>query len=123
MDEGPPRRVVEQRIRNRIMETLERVVVPNPPFYRGELLDEWEDWIWRHRPASFPPPVYTPSESAALLAAVDAFDAFIAAWSNTMPDTEALHLREWTAFVSTCQLALSELSKRGPLSEDVGIEG
>jgi hypothetical protein len=113
--------VIEQRIRNRLMEWLEMVVsyqADPPPFDLNEVLNQWEDWS---APCtSYPAPTYTSGEAEKLLLVAYAWQKFCDATPDAIADEgEAFGTAEWSALVLACQGALAALQLRGRLSDEI----
>jgi len=122
----PSERVVLQRLRNRLMELLERIAVPevraasdDDPY---ELVNDWEFLAREPRPYS--PPAYTQRELAAA-GRVD--DAWTRLERDMPPDADWQQPRQfeastaWTALVSEAAVALAVFEERGLLPEDAEI--
>jgi len=122
--------VVEQRIRNRLMEYVEWVQE-----YEGtselrlgmnELLNQWEDFITRPVDKSnFPAPVFTGDEVSALNLLDAAWELLCSATPHHIAhdsDAEVFKLREWTNFVGSASEAVEVFYRRGKLSEDVPLQ-
>lgn len=113
----PP--VVEQRIRNRLIEWLEMLVnyqADPPPFDLNEVLNQWEDW----NPPGFTYSacVYTTAEIELLSRVGRCWDAFCSATPQSIIDeSAALQRSEWAELVSASKSALAVLQRRGRLSE------
>jgi hypothetical protein len=116
----PPAQVIEQRVRNRLIEWLEMLVayeVDPPLFDLNEVLNQWEDWNPRN--CTYPAPVYSPNEAEKLSLVSIAWSAFCDATQNPVCSEPGELLKpEWAKLVSTGQAALLELQLRGRLSED-----
>lgn len=122
----PSDRIVLQRLRNRLMELLERLAVPevlaashDDP---AELVDDWE--FLARLPRPYTPPAYTPRELAAVRRVDDAWDRL----ERQMPaDTDWRRLQQfessaaWTALVSEAAAAFAVFEERGQLPEDVEV--
>ena len=126
----PSRRVVEQRVRNRIIEYLELassfeaqqqydrdVPIAHVPY---ELINQWEDWVHKDpREDRDLSDVYDGAE-------VEAMCQFHAAWedaasavaNNYPPLSEAQALTEWDRLREAARSALSVFMRRGKMSED-----
>jgi hypothetical protein len=116
--------VVEQRMRNRIIEYLDDVAEyeNDPPWWDlNEMINQWEDYVVHPLdPAKYTVPVYTDREAEALVAVDNAWLAFADATPDAISDeAAALRMREWRAFVSAAETAMKVFSERGRLSEDV----
>jgi len=127
----PSRRIVAQRVRNRIIEYLElaasfedqityqrnapNISVPN------EVINQWEDWNSTDPREHWTSPegVYTPEE-------VEAVQSFHTTWEHVadgtpdpLPELEATQrLAEWDELRRAARSALDVFAYRGPLPED-----
>jgi hypothetical protein len=115
--------LIEQRIRNRIIEWLEMMVVyqVNPPSYDlNEVLNQWEDW--NSSPASvemYPPPVYTHEEATCLMSVGVAWSELCDATPNLIVhEVEQFSKPEWAKLVAASNEALRVLSLRRKFSEE-----
>lgn len=118
--------LVHQRIRNRIIETLEIIVeseVSVPAYGFDELVNDWDDYVRIEMPDDeFPTPVYTATEIALMRDVTRAVDALSKATPQSIPNDDAtLALPEWGQLVATAQNALGEMLKRGKLSEECEV--
>lgn len=118
--------VVYQRIRNRIIEMLERIIESEkkaPTLGFDELINSWEDWVSSPpQKDEFPVPVYTAAESDRLREVSLAVDALCKATPTSITDdVGALVLPEWTVVVETARNTHAELMMRGRLSEEEGV--
>ncbi|HWG89057.1 MAG TPA: hypothetical protein VN679_14835 [Candidatus Acidoferrales bacterium] len=122
--------LVEQRIRNRLIEYVECVQeyqgVSEPRLGMNELLDQWEDFITRPVDESnFPAPVFTGDELSALNHLDAAWELLCSATPDHIPydsDSDVFKLREWVNFVNYAGEALEVFHRRGKLSEDVPLQ-
>ncbi len=120
-------RVVEQRIRNRIMEYLLGVSeFESDPGVQdlNDLVNDWEFNInGPFSPREFPLPPYTHQEVMALEAVDVAWNRFCNATPQTIKDEEAAFaLPEWAQFRTEARAALDVFLQRGKLSEDVEVD-
>jgi hypothetical protein len=127
-------RIVEQRVRNRVIETLElagsfeeqddyarTVPIAYVPY---EVINQWEDWVHTdpHIDASIST-VYSPQE-------VDAMRRFHVVWqmaSDALPDDypslNRVHaMPEWSALRDEARAASAIFHVRGPMPEDREVE-
>jgi hypothetical protein len=115
----PNRRLVEQRMRNRIIEYLEIVCEKHPLFEISEVVDMWEDYI--DTPLlreNMPEPVYTPAEQDLLLRVDTAWQQFCAIKPWEINDrSAALMTPEGRKLVDVCCNAADIMMRRGRLSE------
>lgn len=126
----PSRRVVEQRVRNRIIEYLELassfetqqgyerdVPISNISY---EVINQWEDWV--HKDPREDPDLSDVYDGAE----VEAMRQFHAAWedaasavqNNYPPLSEVQALTEWDRLREAARSALSVFMRRGKMSED-----
>jgi hypothetical protein len=126
----PSRRVVEQRVRNRIIEYLELassfeaqqeyerdVPIEHVPY---EVINQWQDWVHKDpREGRDLSDVYAGAE-------VEAMCQFHAAWefaASVVPNnypllSEVQTLPEWDRLRAAAASALSVFMRRGKMSED-----
>lgn len=133
--EAPPSgRVVDQRIRNRIIEYLEvaesfevqrkyerDVPIVHVPY---EVINQWEDWVARD-PRQDPdmPGIYTSEEVEALCHYQAVWEAATTAVPDDYPALEMVQaLPEWENLRSAAKSALGVFKKRGKLPEDHEVE-
>ncbi|WP_143226741.1 hypothetical protein [Acidovorax sp. 62] len=119
----PSHPLIEQRVRNRLIEWLEMLVhyeTDPPPFDLNAVLNQWEDW---NSPLhSYSAPTYSESEAKKLLLVANAWEGFCKGTPNTISnEREALGTSEWITLVLACQVALSELRRRGRLPEEIEV--
>jgi hypothetical protein len=114
---------VEQRTRNRIIETLEWFLECEstpPELGVNELINSWEDWA--HSPLledQFPVPVYTQVEDKLLRQLSSAIDVFCDVTPQSIKDEAAAIARpEWAAVIAAARHAYPAMMQRGRLSED-----
>jgi hypothetical protein len=114
---------VEQRIRNRVIETLEWFLECEstpPELGLNELINSWEDWA----PSplledQFPMPVYTQAEDKLLRQLSSAIDAFCDVTPQSIKDeTAAIARPEWESVIAGARHAYLAMMQRGRLSED-----
>ena len=134
VEDVPSRRVVEQRVRNRVIEYLElagsfeeqqeyerNVPIAHIPY---EVIEQWRDSV-RKDPREDPNPLDVYDE-----AEVEAMGQFHAAWEdavsavpNSYPSLSQVQmLPEWARLRDAALSALSVFMKRGPMSEDHEVE-
>jgi hypothetical protein len=126
----PSRRVVEQRVRNRIIEYLELassfeaqqeyerdVPIEHVPY---EVINQWEDWVHKDpREDRDLPDVYDGAEVEAMCQFHAAWDDAASAVPNNYPSlSEVQALPEWSRLRDTARSALSVFMRRGKMSED-----
>lgn len=127
-------RVVEQRVRNRIIEYLELASsfeaqrryetdapIAHVPY---EVINQWDDQVWIHpseNPHNFD--VYDAAEVEAFCRFQEVLDAVAAAVPDDYPPLrDVLGLPEWTLLCDTARQSLSVLMRRGKFPEDREIE-
>ncbi len=120
-------RIVEQRVRNRIIEYL--LVVSEFEDDSGvldlnDLVNDWEFNIsGPFEPRHFSMRTYTHQEVEALKAVDAAWNRFSNATPATIRDAAiALALPEWVQFRTEARSALGVFLKRGKLSEDIEVD-
>ena len=122
-DTGVSRKVVEQRVRNRLIEWLEVLTsyeADPPPFDLNELINQWDDWSLRE--SSYAADVYSATEVEHLSLVAAALEAFCKATPPSISmEADELVKPEWTKLVLAGRSALGELHLRGRLSEDLEV--
>ena len=121
-------RLIDQRIRNRIIEMLEWVIECEhtaPDLGLEELVNAWDDLVDSpFQPDRFPDPTYTDEERQSLRAVSAAMDAFCVATPQKIIDQDgALMLSEWKTLTSRAKDAYTCLMNRGRLPEDRETQG
>lgn len=125
----PSSRVVEQRIRNRVIEHLDVVASYSeqdeyarvaPVYIPYELINQWEDWVLADpRTDSSVLKVYSEAEREALGAVQHAWKAAADALPNDYPSLESAQaMPEWAAWRDAAASALKVFSARGRMSEE-----
>lgn len=129
-DPQPSRQIVEQRIRNRIIEYFdlaasydEQIDYPRkvPAInIANEVINQWEDWV--------PPPsraslndfsVFSPEELTAINSFWPVWEAAARALAEDFPSLAAVHVMpEWKQLRDQAQSAASVFQERGLLPED-----
>ena len=127
MMEQVTKRVVERRVRSRIMEYLLGVTeFESDPGVQdlNDLVNDWETNVGRpFSPLEFPLPTYTHQEVLALQAVDAAWNRFCNATPQTIRDEDAAFaLPEWEQFRTEARTALDIFLQRGKSSEDVEVE-
>ena len=125
---SPSARVVEQRVRNRIIEYLALVAdyeaqrrydearIANVP---NELINQWEDWSPPDGRITSDSGVYSEAEVSALSTFEAEWEWVVANTPDPLPTLQTLHeLPEWERLRQAAEHALRTLSERGPLPED-----
>jgi hypothetical protein len=126
---NPSAAIVLQRIRNRIIETLEtfasfdaqREYARSVPFVYipSELISAWEDFVHEPRPKEFVSPTFTAEE-------IDAIQKFHNVWesvskifpSEKPPLEEVLRAPYWETLRGAAVTALLAFEARGKLSDE-----
>lgn len=126
----PSRRVVEQRVRNRIIEYLELassfeaqqvyerdVPIVHVPY---EVINQWKDWVHKDpREDRDLSDVYDGAEVEAMCQFHAAWDDAVSAVSEDFPLlSEVQALPEWYRLREAAASALSVFMRRGKMSED-----
>lgn len=115
-------RIIEERVRNRIMELLETIVDDKLVSSIGvdELVNHWNDFVPDCGPEAFSSSVYTDDERSALESVCSAFDDLIENTENPMPSMDILRNNPlWTALVKVSRNALTVFDSRGRCLEGV----
>jgi hypothetical protein len=129
-EDRPSERVVEQRIRNRVIEYFEvaasfdaqqkyarDVPIAHVPY---EVINQWEDWVWKD-PRSDPdlPTVYAADEVEALRQYQSVWDVACRAVSDDFPSLDQVQaLPEWEQLRQAAESALGVFARRGRMPED-----
>jgi hypothetical protein len=120
--------VLEQRIRNRLIEYVEWVVEyqaeSEPRLGMGELLNQWEDFITRPIcEANFPSPVFSADEIQSLKRLDDGWERLCSATpKHVIHDSEVFKMSEWEAFVACAAEAALTFHGRGKLPEGMSTQ-
>jgi len=118
--------VVQQRVRNRIIEVLQdfasfdrqRDYASKVPYISvpNELLEEWRGWF---EPCRFAPPVFNRHERGAAERFNSAWSAVVETFDWDSPSLESVQAKDqWKDLRDEAQLALAMFLARGKLSED-----
>lgn len=117
--------IVEQRVRNRIIELLSSIVSFGEASGNNdlnEILNQWEDWVGTDHPidrTGFTEPVYTSAEYDALLAVDIAWQQLCDVTQQTITHADGItHLPEWGSYVAAASIAASVLGQRGRMPEE-----
>jgi hypothetical protein len=130
-DEVPPQ-VIQQRIRNRIIEYLTlaasfdqqrtyqaavpAISVPN------EVVNQWEEWASEESRHRFGSPVFSADELAATAAFAMTWTKVVKATPRFLPSlAETQALPEWEQLRDAAQAARDVFKRRGRLSEDIPL--
>jgi hypothetical protein len=128
-EEEVPPQVIQQRIRNRIIEYLAlaasfdqqrtyqaavpAISVPN------EVLNQWEDWASDEGRDGFDAPVFTADELAAVASFAVTWTKIVKATPLCLPSlAETQALPEWEQLRDAAEAAREVFARRGRLSED-----
>ena len=118
-----PPQVIDQRVRNRLIEYLEMISEYDsspPEFDLNETLNQWEDWTpqpWNER--FFPKPTFTPEETKALKSVNESWIELCESTPANISDEPAVtKTSAWTDFTEKSKLALEIMSQRGLLDEE-----
>jgi hypothetical protein len=130
-DREPSRRLVEQRLRNRVIEYFELVgrsesqrdyVASAPAFVNVpyEIINQWEDWVPEDpRRSQALAAVYSPDEVQALRDYHGAWEIAADAIPDDYPSLAAVQaLPEWEQLTEAAASAGSVFARRGKLPED-----
>ena len=125
-DDAPSERVVEQRVRNRVIEYLELAASfeeqvkyeqrASIAYVPSEVINQWQDWVWDvHKPLS----VYSEAEAAAMVTYEAVMEEANRATGDGWPSVrEVQALPEWQAMRDAAQQALAVFMRRGFMPED-----
>ena len=127
----PSKRLVLQRVRNRIIEYLElassfdaqrQYEFQVPIAVVPEIVDSWEDSVVEGWEATFVAPVFSKDERVA----VARFDKTLSDITASLPDqtpdlSEVQRSVSWSRLRDVAADALAVLVKRGKLSEDIEV--
>jgi hypothetical protein len=133
-NDNPSKRVVSQRIRNRIIEHLEVVAsfdeqrqyqdrvpwvhVPN------EVICGWGDSVHEHWLPTYTTPVYTADETAAILQFDSVLKSSLRELPHDLPELEVLFQDPiWQRLRDGASAALAVFRQRGKLSEEIEVAG
>ena len=133
VEDVPSRRLVEQRVRNRVIEYLElagsfeeqqeyeRIVPAHIPY---EVIEMWRDWVRKDpKGDSTVLGVYNEAEVEAMGQVEEAWEQAAAAVpANYPPLPEVQLLPEWERLRDVTSNALSVFMTRGRMSEDHEVE-
>ncbi|WP_405119705.1 hypothetical protein [Pseudomonas leptonychotis] len=122
MNRSPSPRIVEQRIRNRLIECLESFACASDSRCDlNELINQWADWVQDDSiHSAFPQPTYTVDEAASLRVVHIRMALFCEVTPHCMIDTaEEMKRPEWLSLRIAAEVALQGLALRGRLPEDV----
>lgn len=129
-EQRPSPRVVEQRVRNRVLEYFELVasidrqreyerLAPLWVNVPSEIINQWEDWVPSGQELL---DIYSPDEVEAIGTYRDAWEAAVTATPDTYPSLdEVLELEEWREMIEASQRALAIFEVRGRFPEDVEV--
>jgi hypothetical protein len=127
-----PARVIEQRVRNRIIEYLslaasfqqQRAYQASVPAISvpNEVINQWQDWVSEQSFPGFGPPVFTSNELAALAAFGRAWEQVARNTPSPLPPVdETVALPQWEHLRAAAEAAREVFEQRGRLPEDEPI--
>ncbi|MDR2128957.1 MAG: hypothetical protein LBP52_07820 [Burkholderiaceae bacterium] len=121
--ENPSPQIVDQRVRNRIIEMLEWLVeceTTPPDCGMDELINGWEDWVPApFEPGLYLPPVFTEAEQELICRVSRAVDVFCDATPKSITDARAaIQLPQWAAVIAAARSALLVMLERGRMPEE-----
>lgn len=126
----PSERIVEQRVRNRLIEYFElassyaaqaEYAEAAPPYVHVpyEVIEQWEDWVPHLDLVLNDSEVYTSEEKDALSRFQAVWEAATDAIADDYPSLDAVQASpEWEAMRREAESALAVIAKRGRLPED-----
>lgn len=126
----PSERIVEQRVRNRLIEYFElassnaaqaEYAAAAPPYVHApyEVIEQWEDWVPHLDLVLTDSQVYTPEEKEAVRRFQSIWEATAAAIADAYPSLEAVQaMPEWEVMRREAESALTLFAERGRLPED-----
>ena len=130
-DRSVPRQLLQQRVRNGIMDYLElaasaeeqrsyerRVTIAPVP---NELINQWEDWVRFDDLDWYVAPVFSPDETEAIRAFHDVWLAVADATPEPMPHTidALIGTPVWDRLMTAAQAAFIVFEKRGRFDQEV----
>ncbi len=130
MDQPIPRQLLQQRVRNGIMDYLElaasideqrayerRVPIAQVP---NELINQWEDWVRYDDLDWYGAPVFSPDEAEAIRAFHGVWQAVADATPEPMPHTidALIGTPIWNRLVTAAQSALAVFEMRGRFDQE-----
>jgi hypothetical protein len=107
---------LDQRIRNRIIETLETMASQELCTAVGpdEVVNLWYDFVPECKPEMFPSPTYTNAEREGINRVNEVLDRVVRSTPNPMPPLTLLQREPvWVELVEACRDALVALNARG----------
>lgn len=128
--DSPSDQIVEQRVRNRLIEYFELAASyaaqreyeeAGPPHVHVpyEVINQWEDWVPHLDLVLEGSKVYTPEEKKALSTFKAVWEMTADAVADDYPSLEAVQaMTEWKAMRREAESALGVFSRRGRLPED-----
>lgn len=127
-EESPSDQVIDQRIRNRIIEYLElassfedqRIYQSKAPVHvPNEIINQWEDWVPDPRRPHFSEPVFSREEQHAIIAYHHVWTEVCKATPKRLPSLEILfETAEWQRLRDAAVSASAVFAVRGRLPED-----
>ena len=116
--------LLNQRIRNRIIEVLEITASyeEQEKFGSDEVVNMWEDWVDDNRIIDYLEPVFTKQEQECLAEFHKTWNYVADHTPQILPNISELKQNEyWSALVDAASKALVVFSQRGKMSEDIEI--
>lgn len=127
-ESNPTQRVIDQRVRNRIIEYLEwasseqhqrEYQAAAPVNVASEILNQWEDWVRDETIGLFSPPVFSASELAAIRRFHMAWNMRADDTPEVMPDLQDfIGTPPWQRLRSAAESALQAFRLRGRFDEE-----
>jgi hypothetical protein len=113
--------LLNQRIRNRIIEVLEITASyeKQEKFGGNEVINMWEDWVDDNRIGEYIEPVFSKQEQECLTEHHKTWSYVADHTPQFLPDINELEGNEyWSSLMASASKALSIFNRRGKLSEE-----
>ena len=113
--------LLNQRIRNRIIEVLEITASyeSQEKFGADEVINMWEDWVDDDRIGKYVEPVFSKQEQACMIEYHNIWNYVADHTPQCLPDISELKGNEyWLSLMATASKALSIFNQRGKQSEE-----
>jgi len=113
--------ILEQRVRNRIIECLELFASATETSIIGPdaAMNLWYDFVPKWSADAFPSPTYSGAEREAVRLVHEAVDLAARSTPDPLPSVPELMLNpSWQLLMDSSEAALREFRKRGKLSEE-----
>jgi hypothetical protein len=123
--ENPSETLINQRIRNRIIEALEIYlsIEFQERFGLDEVINIWEDWVDNERMPEYTEPVFTKQEQFAITNFHKQWEKVCKNTPQIMPSVKAMiEDKNWIQLINIAEETLKILLLRGRLSEEVEIK-